>query len=889
MNPSSDPSLPSSTSCLRSSEGHPVPLLGVSLSGEVLGGAARLVVRQRYRNEERRPIEAIYTFPLPGEASIAGFAMECAGRRLEGEVKEREEAFEAYDEAIATGHGAALLDEERRNVFTASVGNLLPGEETVVEVAFVQPLTADEGALRLMIPTLVAPRYIPGATGGDRTAHGVQAPTADVPDADRISPAIGPVAYGITVDIVVDLGRDVAIESPSHALTVRREEGYRQRVSLRSDKAALDRDIVLLATGAPGVQAGVVCDRTPGQEGTFALTVVPDLFDPRAKQASSRRDVVFVVDVSGSMQGESIDQAKRALRLCLRHLAEGDRFGVIAFSSDFRALERSLAPFTQTTLKAADAFVAGLDADGGTEMLEPLLAAVGMLGDAERDRVVVLLTDGQVGNEAQIVDRVVAAGKGVRIYTFGIGTNVSDLLVNDLARRTQGAAEFIHPGERIDEKVTAQFARATAVRVTGLEARFEGVDVGELAPAERPALVDGEPWVLYGRYGQPGTGRLALRGTLRGERFYLEVPVELAAEASRPGLEALWAGARVRELEESERGLSGKRAEAMRKRIVDLAVRHRVASKHASFVVIERRTGDRRAHGQPEARPVPVSAPAGWGMSSRRGPVAPAAVYAAMSLGGGGPMGGGRMGGGPMSGGPVVMRASATAPAPGAPSAAPKSALSAAPTGAAPAARGLLARAKQLFQPSAGAASGSAGQDRSASVVAPPGAAAPAGPASPWHMPPPAPAAAPAPSAATAGGAPAQGDSLGRLFEEQLASGLWERDGSDDLGRLASTALGLARCHDQGVDSAHPIYGAQIAKAIEALCALAASLLQRGGADAEVAAALASAYLVASGRRLRARVHDAVAAAAPEAVRALLGELGDAAALRRRVDALRGA
>ncbi|WP_437969985.1 VIT domain-containing protein [Sorangium sp. So ce260] len=864
---STDPSRPATTptSCLRSSEGHPVPLLGVSLSGEVFGGAARLVVRQRYRNEERRPIEAIYTFPLPSEASIAGFAMECAGRRLEGEVKEREEAFQAYDEAIATGHGAALLDEERRNVFTASVGNLLPGEETVVEVAFVQPLKADEGALRLMIPTLVAPRYIPGATGGERTAHGAHEPTDKVPDADRISPEIARVDYGITVDIAFDLGRDVAIESPSHALAVRREEGGRQRVSLRSDEAALDRDIVLIAAGAPGVQAGLVCDRAAGQEGTFALTVVPDLFD--AQRSSGRRDVVFVVDVSGSMQGESIDQARRALRLCLRHLAEGDRFGVIAFSNDFRAMEPSLAPFTQRTLEAADAFVEGLVASGGTEMLKPLLAAVGMLGDTDRDRVVVLLTDGQVGNEAEIVDKVAELGKGVRVYTFGIGTNVSDLLVNDLARRTQGAAELIHPGERIDEKVTAQFARATAIRVTGIEARFEGVDVGELAPVELPALVDGEPWVLYGRYGQPGMGRVALRGILRGERFHLEVPVELAAEASRPGLAALWAGARVRELEESERALSGKRAEAMRKRIVDLAVRHRVASKHASFVVIERRTGDRRAHGQPEARPVPVSAPAGWGMSGRRGPVMAALAFAAMP----------KRAAGPMTGGPAVMRARAVAPAP-APMAA--DADRSASLGSAPAAGGLLSRARQLFQPSAA--------EGSARAAAPAGAAARGGPRGAQHGSGPGAPPAPAPSAAP-GATESHGSGLGRVFEEQLASGLWERGESTDLGRLTSTARCLAACHEQGVDSAHPIYGAQVAKAIEALCALAESLLQRGGADGEVAAALAAAYLVAGGRRLRARVSQVGSTTASEAVREVLNEMGDAGALRRRVEALRGA
>ncbi|MGK4006323.1 VIT domain-containing protein [Sorangium sp. So ce1036] len=875
---SSSPEAPRPTSCLCSSEGRPVPLRGVSLSGEVLGGAARLVVRQRYRNEERRPIEAVYTFPLPSEATIVGFAMECAGRRLEGEVKEREEAFLSYDEAVAAGHGAALLDEERRNVFTASVGNLLPGEETVIEVSFVQPLRAEDGALRLMIPTVVAPRYIPGAAGGDRTGHGAADPTDRVPDADRISPEIARVGYGLSLDLVFDLGRDVAIESPSHAIEVRCEEGYRRRVSLRSDEAALDRDLVLLAAGAPGVQAGVVCDRQPGQEGTFAVTVVPDLFD--AKRAPARRDVVFVVDVSGSMEGESIEQARRALRLCLRHLAEGDRFGVIAFSSDFSAMDPSLVPYTQKTLERADGFVAGLGAHGGTEMLEPLVAAVGMLGDPERDRVIVLLTDGQVGNEAEIVDRVASLGEGVRVYTFGIGTNVSDLLVLDLARRTRGAAELIHPGERIDEKVTAQFARATAVRIDGVEARFEGVDVGELAPAEPPALVDGEPWVLHGRYAQPGVGRLQIRGRLRGERFFLEVPVELAAEASRPGLPALWAGARVRELEEAERGLSGKRAEVMRRRIVDLAVRHRVASKHASFVVIERRTGDRRAHGQPEARPVPVSAPAGWAMSGRPDPRIPTMAMAgaagAFGAGAAGAFGAGAAGAFG-AGARFMMKAADAMLA----------------RGVAPAA---ARAASHLVPPAGGAVMPSIARasfdDRDAAALprsfASRGAAAPAAPARPQVAAAPAAPPAPAPGAAP-GGASAGGVDVGRVFEEQLASGLWERGESTDLGRLTSTALCLATCHAQGVDSAHPIYGAQVAKAVEALAALSASLLQRGGADREVAAALAAAYLVASGRRLKARVQEAAAAAASGPARALLGELGDAGALRRRVEALRGA
>ncbi|HLM72703.1 MAG TPA: VIT domain-containing protein, partial [Polyangiaceae bacterium] len=633
--------LQSLVSQLVSPEGHPVPLMGVAISGEVFGAQARILVRQRYRNREARPIEAIYTFPLPSDAVLVDFAMECEGRRLEGEVKEREEAFQAYDDAISSGHGAALLDQERRNVFTASVGNLLPGEETVIEVTYVQKLGADEGALRLMIPTLVAPRYIPGTPGGDRTGHGEADPTDQVPDADRISPKIEAVKYGLSIDIEFDVGRDVQIESPSHDVKVLvaggpNDGGHKRRVQLQRKTVPLDRDLVLLAAGAEGVSAGVVAERRKGQDGTFALTVVPDLFQ-QGKRAAAK-DVVFVVDVSGSMGGESIEQARTAMRLCLRHLAEGDGFQIIAFSNTFRSFQPGLVPFTQRSLQDADAWVGALDASGGTEMLEPLLAATSALSkvDPKRGRIIVLLTDGQVGNENEIIERVAASAAGARIYTFGIGTNVSDLLLRDLARRSKGEAEFIHPGERIDAKVTAQFARAAASRVEGVSLRFTGVDAGELAPSELPPLIDGEPWVVYGRYTEPGIGRAELRGTLQGEKFFMDVPMELPAEATREGLTALWAAARIRDLEDAEGTLAGRRAEGNKKRIVALSVEHRIASKYASFLVVEKRTGDRRAQGQPEARPVAVHGPAGWEMGPGSADGGGQAVTRAGTIKGGG-------------------------------------------------------------------------------------------------------------------------------------------------------------------------------------------------------------------------------------------------------------
>src|SRR5262245_10772559 len=374
------------TSCLRVPGGRDVPLRGVEVEGDVFGGHAHVRVRQRYQNDERKPVEAVYTFPLPSDGTLVGFSMTCDGRKIEGVGKEREEAFASYDDAIHAGHGAALVEQERPNVFTASVGNLLPGEETLIEVDYVQKVQADEGALRIMIPTLVAPRYIPGKPAGDRTADGREAPTDRVPDADRITPHIGDVDYGLKLTLTFDLGQDVEVDSPSHELSVAREGG-KVRASLRRREVALDRDVVVTARGvAKGLMKTVALHRD-GDEAIAALTVVPDLGggDP------PRQEVVFVVDTSGSMAGDSIGQAQAALRLCLRHLREGDRFNLIRFSSGYKALFRGTKPFTQRMLDEADEWAQNLIADGGTEMLAPLLDAI----DQAPDGVVVLLTDGQ--------------------------------------------------------------------------------------------------------------------------------------------------------------------------------------------------------------------------------------------------------------------------------------------------------------------------------------------------------------------------------------------------------------------------------------------------------------------------------------------------------------
>lgn len=807
---------------LTTTNGKAVPLQRVEVSGQVFGSHTQVSVRQHYRNSEQQAIEAVYTFPLPADATLTGFSMQCAARQLEGQVREREEAFRMYDDAVLAGHGAALLEQERPNVFTASVGNLLPGEDTVIEVQYLQRVTVDEGALRWMLPTLVAPRYIPGTPTGDRSAHGVVPPTDRVPDADRISPPRGEVDYKLTLDLLFDLGRVVEIESPSHPIAVQTEENHRVRVRLSG--VALDRDVVVVARTAPEERerplVTVAAHREPDKHdgGFFALTVVPDLLE--IAREIPPQEVVFVIDTSGSMAGTSLPEAQAALRLCLRHLKEGDKFNIIAFNSTYQTFAKQLVPFTQTTLAQADAWVRSMYATGGTEILEPLLEALGMTPNG----VVVLLTDGQVGNEVEILEKVNDVRKHTRIYSFGIGTNVSDALLRGLARQSGGTVECIYPGERIDEKVVAQFARAVAPRITDVTVKFRGVSVEELAPANTPALVDGEPWVLFGRYDTPGFGHVEIRGKLYGEPFVLEAPIELPQHASRPTVAKLWAAERIRDFEALS--LSGRRAETMKKRIADLAVKFGIASNYTSFVVVEKRTGDRLATGFAETRVVPVNLPAGWAMFRRQ----PEGLF---------------------------------------------------PPGLAPlrAAFGAVSRAAAAVRaaPSPVAAKGFAPDRSIGAAIAESGGPPPAAIACTGWTPPPGDPSGPGPS---------REDPVRGILERQLASGLWDdpdTDSDEEIRIVRATARALYKLLQSGVNTSHPLYGTPVRKAIKALLPKAITIASREPKLAEFA--LGVAWLIATGKHTRHEVETAIARE-PFFTTLRENHLVDETALRTHVDRL---
>jgi Ca-activated chloride channel family protein len=585
-------------------ERRPLPLEGVRVTAEISGAASRVVMAQRYRNAEAVPVEAVYVFPLPEGAALCGLVIETGGRRINGRVLEREEAFAAYDDALAAGHGAALLDEERPNVFTASVGNLLPGQELTVELTWVETLAREGEAIRFALPTVVAPRYVP-----NEDARGVS-PTPG----ERVSPPVKlGVPYGFSFAAEVELPGGVAgVESPTHPIRVLLADG-KARVELAQGAAAMDRDLVLLLTP---VAAAKPCGRLERQVDGSVVAAVS--FVPLLKSSGGPREVVFLVDRSGSMNGDSIEAVRRALQLCLRSLEEGDAFDIVGFGSTFQTLFGAPRPYAQASLEEASAHVERLQADlGGTEILPALRAVLERPSASGLRREVVLLTDGEVSNDDAVVALAREHAATTRVFAFGIGHAASEHLVRAVARASGGAAEMILPGRALEATVVRQFGRLRAAALEDVRVAWSGAKAQLQAPATVAQLFDGEPLAVYAWLdGAPAAALLS--ATSAGKAVSWEVELDPARVADGSLLGTLAARAAIRDLEEGtaegRRGSNQRdRADTrVREAIVRLAVRYGLASRETSFVAVEEReAGEDRPVA--ELRRIPVALAHGWG------------------------------------------------------------------------------------------------------------------------------------------------------------------------------------------------------------------------------------------------------------------------------------
>jgi Ca-activated chloride channel family protein len=605
---------------LRTDRGN-LPLDRLDVQASISGLVARTTVTTEFVNAFDTALEATYVFPLPDRAAVTAMTMTADGHTIAADLQERAAAREAYDRAIESGRRASIAEEERPDVFTMRVGNLMPGERVTVELVLVGPLPWEDGAATFRFPLVVAPRYVPGTPlPGPAVGSGQAVDTDAVPDASRITPPVllpgfpNPLRLSIGVDVDpagLPLGE---IRSSLHTVT---REGT--RIEIAPGERA-DRDFILRLPYA-GDGSGAVCV-PDGPDGTYQLVLLP----PDDDAATAReKDVVLLLDRSGSMGGWKMVAARRAAARVVDTLTAGDRFAVLTFDHQVDRpadLGEGLSPASDRHRFRAVEHLSRADARGGTELLTPLREGLTLLADSRaRERVLVLVTDGQVGNEDQILAEITPLIGGTRVHTVGIDRAVNAGFLGRLAALGAGRCELVESEDRLDEAMAQIHRRIAAPVLTDVTITGEGFAVEAAAPR---TVFPGVPLVVFGRYtGAAGTA-LTVRGRTRAEQdFVREVPVRHGTE---PAVTAQWARSCLRELE--DRYATGERD--LEKRIVATSLRYGVLCRFTAFVAVDSRVVNEG--GETHRVTQPVESPSGWDMFAGAAQ-APLAVSAPRLLG----------------------------------------------------------------------------------------------------------------------------------------------------------------------------------------------------------------------------------------------------------------
>jgi Ca-activated chloride channel family protein len=592
----------------------PALVLDSEFQVRVSGLLAETTLTREFRNTSDSWHEGIFVFPLPEQAAVFGLTMTVGERRIVGRIEPRAEARETYEKAKSAGQHAATLEQQRPNLFTSRVANIPPGETVRVEVRYQQPVSYRHGEFELRLPTTLTPRYMPGepvVEAATQWQSGWATATTQVPDAAEISPFtvraadVDERSHRARIELAIDSGFPLAgVTSPSHSL-VTEADGGRVVVRPEGREVLMDRDLIVRWRPLTGREptAAVFHQQWQGEDFLMAMILPPDATGPVL-----RRELLFVIDTSGSMAGESIVQARSALLKGLDSLRPGDYFNVIQFNSQAHSLFARPVPAEGHYLARARQYVEGLNANGGTEMAGALSLAMAMeQGPAEGlVQQMVFITDGAVGNESALFERIRTGLDERRLFTVGIGSAPNMHFLREAARWGRGEFTAIHNTGEVNRALNGLFAAMEAPVMSDLTVRWPtGGNPVETVPARPGDLFQGSPLVQVVR-GVPAGGELEVSGRLPGGRPW-NTRLDLGNAAPASGLNRQWARGRIDELMDAAR-LQGEAPDEPA--IVALSVRHGVMSPFTSFVAVEEQPA-RPADEKLDTEAVPTLLPAG--------------------------------------------------------------------------------------------------------------------------------------------------------------------------------------------------------------------------------------------------------------------------------------
>lgn len=595
----------------------PAPTVNTDVNIQVRGLILRGEVTQTFRNPGSTCSEAVYAFPLPESAAVDRLRMTIGQRVIEGEIQERKQAEQTYEKAKSEGKKASLLSQERPNLFTVSISNVGAGEEVVVTINYQQNVEYHDTIFSLRFPMTIGPRYIPGVEKPAVPAGlGWSVDTDRVPDASRITPPVNLPGGGrenrLSLSVDLDAGFSLKrVDSTYHKVETTVVTGSEYRVKLAGGDVPADRDFELLWQPDLGSEpkTALFTESIPGAKSGPSQSYALIMLMPPAMKNGPRlpKESIFIIDTSGSMEGTSIREAKAALQMAIDRLSAQDRFNIIEFNSETHVLFDRARDASPDNIEQAKKFVDALHAGGGTEMLPALQAALlNQSPDSDLVRQVIFMTDGDVGNENELVSFIRSNLGNSRLFTVGIGAAPNSHFMSSAARFGRGTFTYIGDVKEVQEKMTSLFTKLESPVLTNVELRFDD-PTAEVWPQRVPDLYAGEPVVVAARLTKPD-GRVIVSGLI-GKEEWRDVRT-LTVNGAEEGIGKLWARRKIEALTDSG-DVNVENSDAKQK-VIELALDHHLVTPFTSLVAV-----DVTPNGVPaekcETRAVPVNLPAGWG------------------------------------------------------------------------------------------------------------------------------------------------------------------------------------------------------------------------------------------------------------------------------------
>ena len=582
----------------------------------VSGNLQRAVVRQVYGNPFDEVIQAVYTFPLPQSGAVDRMDMWIGDRLVHGKIFERDLARQIYDQAIQSGQTASLLEQERPNIFTQTVGNILPGDSIVIEISYVAPVEYDDGQYELVFPMVIGPRYVPSG-GFVRRIFGDTEVSTSVEDAHLITPPVVPegMRTGYDIELSVTLNAGVALQDYqvlNHEVDVDLHLNGTATFSLKNADEIPNRDFVLrYQTASDRIQSGVIA-HNGDLGGHFMMILQPDADVP--VDEITPKEMFFVVDCSGSMSGQPMEVAKETVRQFVAGMNPNDTFQIMRFSETASSMSRSPLSNTSENIRRGIDYINDMSGTGGTMMIEGVRAAIGYPEDTERMRFVIFLTDGFIGNEAEILGELqTTMGENTRLFSIGVGSSPNRYLIEGLAEEGRGHAYYVALNEEPADAVLAVYEKINNPYLVGIDIDWGGLEVHDVYPERLPDLFAGEPLVIVGQYDGSGMETVKISGVIAGQRWNQELRVALPAhEEANDVIATLWARKKIHELSRQMYNEWGymEADQDIIDEITDTALDYQIMSEYTSFVAVseEVRTDP---DGNPMTIQVPVNMPDG--------------------------------------------------------------------------------------------------------------------------------------------------------------------------------------------------------------------------------------------------------------------------------------